>query len=225
MKVTTKMIWKKIFNYPAPVVVFTGKPDSGKTDMALWISEKALEWEFLDMCASNIPVHDNRFLKLTSLRSLEKWLSLFKQQRKLFILDEADEKLTNLDVVSKLSKGFRVPMAFQIRKFHAKLFLIYHRLRDVPELYLDRNVTTAFIHKVNKKTAYIRSDLLYPLIGENQLRLVNMPRTSIPFNTYGVGMFSLENKMEMEMLELWYKTIILEKRGYEQEQIKVILKN
>lgn len=218
------MILKKLFFHPAPVMVITGRPDSGKTDKALWFAEKGLEWGFIDLCASNIPVLDNRFVKLTSLRSLEKWLSMFKQKRKLFILDEADKCMTNLDVISKLSKQFRVPMAFQIRKFHAKLILIYHRLRDVPELYLDKNVTTVFIHKASKKLAYLRSDLIFPLIGENRLKLANVPRTKIPFNTYGIGNFTLENMKEMEMLELWHKTIILQKRGYDQEQIKAILK-
>lgn len=224
MKVTFKMIYRKLFFYPAPVFLITGKPDSGKTDFALWLAEKGLDWNFIDLCASNIPVKDNRFVELTSLRSLERWLSLFKQKRKMFILDEADKCMTNLDVVSKLSKQFRVPMAFQIRKFHAKLILIYHRLRDVPELYLDKNVTTAFIHKASKKLAYVRSDLIFSLIGREHLRIRQVPRTKIPFNTYGVGNFTLENKKEMEMLDLWYKSIFLRKKGYEEEQIEAILK-
>lgn len=224
MKVTFKMIYRKLFFYPAPVFLITGKPDSGKTDFALWLAQKGLDWNFIDLCASNIPSTDNRFVQLTSLRSLERWLSLFKQKRKMFILDEADKCMTNLDVVSRLSKQFRVPMAFQIRKFHAKLILIYHRLRDVPELYLDKNVTTAFIHKASKKISYVKSDLIFPLIGREHLRLRQVPRTEIPFNTYGVGDFTLENAKEMEMLDLWYKTIFLRKKGYDEEQIKTILK-
>lgn len=212
-------------NHPAPIIVFVGKPDSGKTDCALWFAEMGLEWELLDMCASNTPVSDNRFLKLTSLRALEVWLSMFKRKKKLFILDEADEKLTNLHVISKLSKEFRVPMGFQIRKFHAKLFLIYHRLKDVPEFYLDKNVTLAVVKKLGKKTALIKSDLLFPLIRQTVLKITNIPRTRIPFNTFGVGMFSLENKKEEEMLRLWHNTIILERSGFEDDQIKAILKD
>jgi hypothetical protein len=218
------MLLNKFFYYPAPVIVYTGIPESGKTDNALWLSQKALEYGFIDICASNMQIVDDRFLQLTSLRSLEKWLALFRNKRKLFILDEADSCMTNLDIVSKLSKEFRVPMAFQIRKYHAKLILIYHRLRDVPELYLDRNVTMAFIFKLNKYNALIKSDLLYPLIGESTLKLTNVPRTNIPFRTFGIGEFTLENKKEMEMLDLWYKTMILKKHGYEEEQIKIILK-
>lgn len=224
MKVTFKMIYRKLFFYSAPVFLITGKPDSGKTDIALWLAEKGLDWNFIDLCASNIPVKDNRFVELTSLRSLERWLTLFKQKRKMFILDEADKCMTNLDVVSRLSKQFRVPMAFQIRKFHAKLILIYHRLRDVPELYLDKNVTTAFIHKASKKIAYVKSDLIFSLIGREHLRIRQVPRTTIPFNTYGVGNFTLENAKEMEMLDLWYKSIFLRKKGYGEEQIRAILK-
>lgn len=220
-----KTILKKFMTYSAPVMVFTGKPDSGKTAMALWLTEKGLDWGLIDLCASNIPVRDNRFVKITSLKALEKWLMMFKRKRKMFILDEADKCMTNLDVVTKLSKSFRVPMAFQIRKYHAKLILIYHRLRDVPELYLDKNVTTAFIHKASRKTAYLRSELLFPLIRQTQLRLRHVPQTSISFNTYGIGDFTLKNKTEMEMLELWYKTIILQRRGYDEVQIKAILKN
>ena len=224
MKVTFKMVYRKLFFYSAPVFLITGKPDSGKTDFALWLAQKGLDWNFIDLCASNIPSKDNRFVQLTSLRSLERWLSLFKQKRKMFILDEADKCMTNLDVVSRLSKQFRVPMAFQIRKFHAKLILIYHRLRDVPELYLDKNVTIAFIHKASKKIAYVKSDLLFPLIGRPNLKIKQVPRTKISFNTYGVGNFTLENAKEMEMLDLWYKTIFLRKKGYEEEQIRAILK-
>lgn len=222
--ITQKLLWKKLLNYPAPVLVFVGKPDSGKTDFALYFAEKGLEWGFIDLCASNIPVDDNRFMQLTSLRSLEKWLMMFKNRSKLFILDEADDKLTNLDVISKLSKEFRVPMAFQIRKYHAKLILIYHRLRDVPELYLDRNVTIAFIKKFAKKVAWVKSDLLYSYIGEDNIKLLNIPRTTIPFRTYGIGMFTLDNVKEMEMLELWHKAIILRKRGFDEEQINAIIK-
>lgn len=224
MKLTFKILCMKFFNYPAPIFVVTGKPDSRKTDFVLWINQKLLEWKIIDLCASNIQVHDNRFVKLTALESLEKWLNLFKRKRKVFILDEADQCMTNLDVVSRLSKKFRVPMAFQIRKFHAKLFLIYHRLKDVPELYLDKNVTTAFIHKRSKKVALIRSDLIFPLIRENHLTLTYIPRTKIGFNTFGIGQFTQENKIEKEMLELWYKKIYLSKRGYNDEQIKAILK-
>jgi len=217
------MILKRLFSYPAPVIVFVGKPDSGKTDFSLFLAEKGLKYGLIDMCASNIPVFDNRFVRITSLRSLELWLSMFKRESKLFILDEADEKLTNLDTITKLYKSFRVPMAFQIRKFRAKLILIYHRLRDVPELFLDPNVTTAFVKKVNKKTALIKSELLYPMCGDNTIELCNIPRTSIPFNTYGVGIFTEDNPKEREMLEYWHKVTLLKKRGFSEEQIKVIL--
>jgi len=80
------MILKRLFSYPAPVIVFVGKPDSGKTDFSLFLAEKGLKYGLINMCASNIPVFDNRFVKITSLRSLELWLSMFKRESKLFIL-------------------------------------------------------------------------------------------------------------------------------------------
>ncbi|MCJ7805469.1 hypothetical protein MUP46_02400 [Patescibacteria group bacterium] len=222
--VNWRIIETRLLSHPAPLIIMVGVPDSGKTDFALWFTDRGFEYGLIEKCATNISVDDDRFLKLTSLESYLYWLRLYKSVPKMVILDEADERLTNLDTVTKLSKSFRVPFAFQIRKYRAKLIMIYHRLTDVPELYLDHRVTIAFVKKVSKKYAQIKSDLLFGLIGEDHLELDNVPRTSIPFKTYAVGQFTEKNEREIDMLKELSKAEYLKRHGYDEEQIKAILR-
>lgn len=98
----------RLFSHPCPIIVIYGEPDSGKTDFGLLLTEKGFESGLIDIAGMNINVYDDRFVKISSLKSLKLWLEINKRANKVFILDEADAKFTNVDVITKLWKQIRV---------------------------------------------------------------------------------------------------------------------
>jgi len=182
-------IVKVLFNHPSPIIVIYGSPETGKTDFALLLVQKAFEKGLIDIAGSNAPIYDDRFVKISSLKSLELWLNLNKKKNKAYILDEADTKFTNLDVITKLFKRIRVFLAYQHRKFKLKVIIIYHRIEDLPKLFADPNYTLAYIKKLNKKTALIKCRLF-----EEPLIIRNVPKTNIQFDTYVVSDFTEEEE-------------------------------
>ena len=214
-----KDVFMKLLRHPSPIVIILGEPDTGKTDLSLRIAEDGFNEGLIDLGASNIEIYDDsRFSKVTCLKSLELWLEFHKRANKIFILDEADRVFTNLDVITKLYKRTRTFLAYQHRKFRLKVFLIYHRFEDLPELFKDTNYVLAYIFKISKKTAKVYSRLF-----DEPIKVNNIPRTSIKFNTYAIGEFSEDNPNEVKQFELLRKVLELKKKGFEDWQINEIL--
>lgn len=200
-------IIRKFFNqYITPIGVIYGNPDTGKTDTALLIAEIGLKEGLIDYFASNINTY-GKGERITNLEDLRKWLAL-QSGRKLFILDEAGVSLFSRDALSKLNRAM-IKECMLLRKHHAHIIFILQEIVHLDE-FKDSELTGMFIKKKRQGNKFIAFIKLrnFPLT----IKVNNVPKTSIPFNTLDISPFELEKQIEegdVEIRGLPYKVAYL----------------
>jgi len=215
MTLNLNFILEKLFTVPAPIILVCGRMGLGKTDFSLFLCETLLNRKLVDTVGTNIEVVDPRFIKITSMTKLEKWLAASKQ-RKLFVLDEAGIYIDSRNPFSQLNKRIR-KVAMLLRHYHAKFMVITQREKDLESTI--RDLISAKIEKIGLKTAIVTS----PIFGDEEIVLSNIPQTTIPFDSYKISEFSLTEELteeEMTQLPLCCKVrVLLEKHGWKYRKV------
>jgi hypothetical protein len=182
--------------YKYPVAVIVGNPDTGKTDTGCLIAEVGKNEGVLDYLASNLNT-GGAGQKITSLEDVKYW---FRHQtgKKLYILDEAGINDENRSPLSKLNKEIRHEV-FISRKFFAHWIFILQEMKDLDN-WKDSNLTGLII----KKKCYDGEfQAVFKFKGEEDLIYFDeFPRTTVPFDTLDIGLFTLERQLNNEDVNL-----------------------
>jgi len=172
--------------------IIIGRRGSGKTDFALFLLEILEHFGITKHFATNIKIYDSSFPiePISDLESLTEWASETKG-KKVYVLDEAGRAFKrrkpmsaiNVEIIDKLQI---------LRKF--KLSLLF----SVPaKSYLDKaSFGSDVLDGVFKKLSYKNPKIaLYKDMLETfTLRLWQIPKTLIQFDTWDSAPFNLKSK-------------------------------
>lgn len=211
--------------FPAPICLVTGRMGSGKTDFSLLIAETLLKKNIVKLVGSNIRTSDPRFDYIVNVYQLKKWMQ--KKGAKLFILDEAAVHIDSRSALSKLNREIR-KIAFLLRKFDGKMILVSQRSEDLDSTFRDSDIWLATFYKETLKSCIVYANPL-----DEPIRLIDIPKTSIPYDTKDIALFgfeytpedqgSFEDKLLTEWLECGsFRTVAL-KHGLYAMQVKRII--
>ncbi len=196
-----------MFEIPS-VVLIGGIWKTGKTDFALYISEKLMKipsWKdprmtIISQCASNIDT-EGTFPQITDLISLKRWLYETKQN-KLFILDEANVHLMSRRAMSKKNVEI-IRLLGEVSKAHARMIVIAQELTKVDKEFLNPTWVRGVFIKQGLKKAQLISHLV-----THDFTFLQIPKTSIPFDPYSVAPLTEEPPPELlfkdeDLSKLW----------------------
>lgn len=182
--------------YKYPVCVIVGNPDTGKTDTGCLIAEVGKNEGVLDYFASNLSTGGSG-KKITSLDDVKYW-HRHQTGKKLYILDEAGINDENRSPLSKLNKEIRHEV-FIARKFFTHWIFILQEMKDLDN-WKDSNLTGLII---KKKCYDCDFQAVFKFKGEEDLLYFDeFPRTTIPFDTLDIGIFTLERQLDDESVKL-----------------------
>lgn len=201
-----KVIGKFFSQWTMPIGVIYGNPDTGKTDTSLLFAEIGLREGYIDYFASNINTQGFGG-RITNLEDLRKWFQL-QTGKKLFILDEAGVSLFSRDALSRLNRAL-IKECMLLRKHFVHMIFILQDIAHLDE-FKDSELTGLFVKKKRLGNEFIAVIKLrgFPL----NIKVRNMPKTSIPFNTLDISPFTLEKELEegeVEIKGLPYKVAYL----------------
>lgn len=180
----------KLMETARPFIFVFGPNLSGKTDFSLLAAEIARDTGIVKLFASNIRTECDWIEHITNFRDLKRWLrSHPKKMRKLFIFDEAPLAIHARRSTSKLNVKF-TQEATIIRKYRCKVIIISLEPTPLDKLAYDDILIAGVVLKYCKKEAIIDSDQ-FP----RRIRVLNIPRTSVPFDTYDVSLFKLDKDL------------------------------
>lgn len=187
---TGETIFRVLFRVPG-VVLIEGEGKIGKTDCGLWLTEQLLvipirENEHLvssvDDIATNIDTK-GRYTQISDSINLKQWM-YSNNHRKCYVMDEANEYLTNLRVMSSLNVGF-TRLLPQVTKAHCRMIIIGHDFQGIDKNILRHAWCKGMIRKTSLKTAEVISILLPRIYS-----LKNIPRTNVKFDPYAIAPFT-----------------------------------
>jgi hypothetical protein len=205
--ILVKIVRKFFSQWTTPICVIYGNPETGKTDTSLLLAEIGLKENMIDYFASNINTF-GRGERITNLEDLKKWFQL-QTGRKLFILDEAGVSLFSRDALSKLNKEM-IKECMLLRKFHVHMVFVLPDIAHLDE-FKDSGLTGLYIKKKRGKNHSFNA--IIRLRGfPYEIRVKNIPKTSIPYNTFDISPFTLEkeiNEGDVEIRGLPYKVAYL----------------
>lgn len=176
------------FYNPGNVTVITGLMDDGKTDLGLKFAEIGLYQG--TRLITNVLVSTNPNIKLIQ-NDVDLFTYLLDNREHIttIVLDEA-----GVFASSKRSGGLTAiyldSFVYLIRKFNAVLFYIVQR--EMSALKSIREVTNHWVHKISKKEANVQWK------GYN-IRMHNVPRTVIPFETRAIASF----RFKLDIERIW----------------------
>lgn len=226
-------ILRKLFEVPG-VVSIQGPGKCGKTDFALKISEDLKKVSAQDSSAKRFEplIHDvasnidtgGHYQQVYDLVTLKNWL-YGSNRRKLFIMDEANEHLSNLRVMSGQNVGFGRLLP-QVTKAHARMIVVGHSLQRVDGSILDDAWCKGIFFKENLKIAQLFSHLF-----SRPQRFVNINKTKVWFDPYAVAPFQekasgtlLFKDSDLQMLWDWSQGKTYKDLGCHQMQLHRKLK-
>ena len=199
-----KEILSKLFEIPHSIIIH-GDLKTGKTDFSLFMCQKAFDYGLIEIAFTNIKIIDNKGYDIRIVRNnleLEKYLKNLRKHRKrsMFILDEAGLIISSRRVLSKKNELF-LKLARLSRKHFCTFVFITQRLQDLdPAL---RSLCIGIFQKTSKKHAFLSSPLF-----EEEIELVNIPKTKIKFDEYDIAEFRYLTEEEAKKLVL--KEVITE---------------
>lgn len=203
-----KHVLHKLFEHPS-VVLIGGTWKSGKTDFALYLTEKLLalpsnqgEGTVITEAATNIDTKGH-FPLIADLVNLRRWLYR-STKRKLYILDEASEHLSSRRAMTAKNVGF-IQLIPEISKAHGRLIVVGHQLMHVDKQLLDEVWCRGIFIKLGLKKAQLNS-LMLP----DEYTFGNIPSTTIAFDPYAIAPFNerptdeeLFNDADLQKLYNW----------------------
>lgn len=172
-----------------------GRRDQGKTDFSLWLAQRCYEKGYRLHIATNIKTESYMVEdQITNVPDLNTWLQ--GSGKKLFILDEAGKHLRRMGFMSKKNQAIMDAVQL-IRHFDGGLICIAPAQRFIDSGLLDTDVIDFIIKKVSRQ--YAKAFLM----GSRRfIKLINVPGTSIKFNSKDIAEFTLEKKVNFQGLPL-----------------------
>ena len=205
-------------------VYIFGRRESGKTDLALKISERIN----IPLMATNIKVLSSpyEFKYITDLQTLTRWCKL-NSKRKLFILDEVGKSMSkrewykkvNIEMINKLQI---------LRKYKLNLIFVTPYSEWLDKGLLHPDLMDGYFQRFNKQH---QNKALYFDIYDSRLprpiTLKNITRTRINFDSFDVAPFTEKPKIpdivfrdrEIKLLWKWAKGSTLKELGVHNMEI------
>lgn len=192
-----KGIVKRFFTqWTNPIGVIYGNPSTGKTDTSLLMVEIAKNEGVLDYFASNINTY-GKGERITNLEDLKFWLNN-QIGKKCFILDEAGNYMFSREALSRLNREL-IKLAMLTRKFYNHIIFVLQDINHLDE-FKDSELTGLIIKKKRIGDNFVALINLkgFPM----QIKVNNMPRTTLPYHTLDISPFSLEKELEESEVEI-----------------------
>lgn len=177
---------EKVYKQSSSITFISGRRDSGKTDLSLFLMEKGKEKGFFHKIAANIATHhDSRIEYICYFDRLEEWLKL--PGRKAFALDELGKHLYKMAFMSKKARMI-LEVCQLIRKYDAHLFSCAPSAKLVNSLFLGTDLLDVFIRKTSRKKAEV--NIIVNGIGFD---FEDIPRTNIKFISKDIARFEMKD--------------------------------
>jgi len=189
---TWTTILRILFDVPG-VVTISGPGKVGKTDFALKLSEDIRKVPSRDShrekpeplihdIASNIDT-EGAYPQISDLVSIRQWM-FSTNRRKAYILDEANEHLSNLRSMSSQNVGF-TRLLPQSTKAHCRLIVVGHSFKGIDKSILNEAWCKGAFYKESLKSAQLFSRSL-----PRPFSFDNISPTRIKFDPYAVAPFT-----------------------------------
>ena len=183
--------------HPNPVLVYGYGLGIGKTDFALWLASKCIDWKLHHYVITNIKITDDAGYPVRIVRNsreLERTLERIKRT-KIIVFDEA-----GIIVSSRRSLSAENMYMFRLvrlaRKHRAKLLFVTQAYEDIDSAI--RRMLIMEAQKLSKKAVVLRSyDYRY---YDNEVTINNLPSSPIKFDTYDTADFKIYD-LEQELAE------------------------
>lgn len=174
-------------------IIIFGRRGSGKTDLSLLIMEILYFFNEVKHFASNIKIFDAPFeiKHVANLTDLRQWCQETKG-KKIFILDEAGRAFKRRTPMAKINVEI-IDQLQILRKYKLSSIYVTPDERYLDSTALGSDVLDGILRKLsfkNKKLA-LYEDQLEGFV----LRLWDIPRTSIKFDTWDSATFTLGQKI------------------------------
>lgn len=185
----------EILNLDGFIGFIQGGKGKGKTDISLLIAEICYMKGYRTHIATNIWTESYMIEKqIINIPDLKTWLN--SSGRKLFILDEAGKHLRRMGFMSRKNQAL-LELVQLIRHYDAGLICIAPAQRFIDSGYLDPDVIDFIIKKINLHFAK-----LYLTQSKVNINMLNIPKTSIKFNSKDIAELTLDKKVDLSVLPL-----------------------
>jgi hypothetical protein len=144
-----------------------------------------LEAGIVERVATNIKTGDPRFVYITNIKDLLRWLHEDKVP-KLYILDEAGFHAYKRKAMTLLNQAI-LQLLPELSKTHGRLIVIAHSRKVIDQALLDSVWLCAEVKKQSKKTAILASQYL----RQKVIPIRNIPRTGVTFDPDAFAVFGL----------------------------------
>jgi hypothetical protein len=189
----TVQVLTTTFRERTSVCIFIkGRRGTGKTDLGLLIGETLLDEGIIKEpnFATNVAVYPSSTIKpayINALDDLEYWAANV-QGKKIYVFDEFGKIMRRRSPMSSINLALMDQLQV-LRKYKLSLILIAPQDYYVDNAALGSDVLDAIIDKPNYRNQKVA---LYTDLLENvSFRLLDIPRTSIKFNTDDQAVFKL----------------------------------
>lgn len=207
-KITFEDVIIRLFHRLSVCIAIFGRRGSGKTDLSLYIMEILAREKQIVNFATNIKVSESPFIiqYVTNLEDLEFWAANTRG-KKLFVLDEAGKSLRRRTPMSSLNIKFLDELQI-LRKYSLSMILIAPHEKYMDSASLGSDILDAVIVKPNFKNPKIA--LYDDLMEDEQFTIVDLPRTSLNFNTWDIAPFKKESSTRIpkfkdkDLEHLWF---------------------
>jgi hypothetical protein len=184
-----------VLNRDGFVIFISGAKELGKTDIALLLAEVCHILGFRRHIATNIRTDSYMIEKqITNYDDLKRWL--LTSGRKLFVLDEAGTSLKKMRFMSEKNQLIMDTIQL-IRHYDAGFIGIAPSDVFIDNNFLNTDILDARIKKISLHTAQVKDYL-----NRESYFLLDVPRTSIRFNSKDVAEFSLHGRVQLKDLPL-----------------------
>ncbi|OUJ18598.1 putative ATPase AAA+ superfamily [Methanonatronarchaeum thermophilum] len=178
---TLRKIERKM-DKPVWICYVFGNMGTGKTDLALLLSELWKSGGYNREIGSNIKSFKEKERYINNFQALKTWLSSNKKE-KIFVFDEASSHVSGYGSDSYDATKYFSKLLKKFRKHKAHLIIIGHTGKDVhPEI---RRLASDKIKKITKKDAVFCNEIGKDGEPEEiELEIKGIPRTNYTFDTY-----------------------------------------
>jgi len=208
--------FEEVLSSPAFVMFICGPRDSGKTNKGLRFAEHCYLKYGVRHIATNIYTESYMIeQQVTNYPDLQNYLK--KKGRKLFILDELGKAMGKMDFMTRLSKEI-LKVVELVYHFDCGLIGIAPSEKVVNNTFLDNDLLDLEIISERNRTSAKAIDFIH----KRSITLLNINRTSIPYNRRDIAKFTLEKEAFLENQErVCCQIAMMRARGMTYDQICV----